>query len=236
MGTDRFKVSTSLAELPIGFELSHINVNIPAHEASVLRPAFLLLAACRLDISRDCSSPKEKIAHANAAQELFRALYGPKSNTPPPEPRQANTNTNAQGLASTDRTRVLLAVDNNIPTSVSKQTPGIPTAPAATRILALEEELRITRIANANLKATLADAKKLQERTDQSAKEAESRSRQTLRLLEIERDEYRALQRRLMETEQKLSDMEQSATGSETRVWARLRDLVCDQFASARGL
>jgi hypothetical protein len=100
----------------------------------------------------------------------------------------------------------------------------------------LEEELRITRAAKSTLEADLADAKKLQERTEQSVKEAESRSCNTLRLLETERDDVRVLKRRLVETEKKMSDMEQSAAGAETRVWARLRDVIYDQFTGARGV
>ncbi|OJA20484.1 hypothetical protein AZE42_01977 [Rhizopogon vesiculosus] len=225
------QTSTSPTESPAAFALSPIDINTPSHEAAVLRPAFLLLAACQLDISRDCPSPKEKIAHANAAQELFRTVYGPKD-TPS---EKTNTNLNALGLAFTDRTGVPPAVDNNVPTSVPKQTSGIPTAPAASRILALEEELRMARTAKSALDADLADAKNRQERTAQSVKEAENRSRYALRLLETERNEVRALKRRLVETEQKMSDMEQSAAGAETRMWGRLRDMIYDQFVGGRG-
>lgn len=175
------------------------------------------------------------MAHANAAQEFFRAVYGSKNDIPPHESGSTNANPNALGLAFTDRTQVPSAAVNSIPTTVSKQISGIPTAPAATRILVLEEELRVTRTAKSTLEADLADAKKRQERTDQSVKEAESRSRLALGLLETERDEFRVLKRRLVETEQKLSDMEQSAAGFETRVWARLRDMIYDQFTGARG-
>ena len=220
------QASTSLAESP-AVALSPIDANTPAHEAAVLRPAFLLLAACQLDISRDCSSPEEKVAHANAAQELFRTVYGP--NLPP---EKTNTNPNALGLAFTDRGRIPSSVDNNPPI---KQALSIPTAPAATRILALEEELRVTRTVKSALETDLADARKRQERTDQSVKEAESRSRHALRLLDAERNEYHALKRRLVEMEQKMSDMEQSAAGVETRMWGRLRDMIYDQFAGARG-
>ncbi|OAX42528.1 hypothetical protein K503DRAFT_862989 [Rhizopogon vinicolor AM-OR11-026] len=223
------QTSTSPMESPAALALSPIDINTPSHKAAVLRPAFLLLAACQLDISRDCSSPEEKIAHANAAQELFRTVYEPKD-TP-----SEKTNINALGLAFTDRAGVPPAVDNNVPTSVPKQTPGIPTAPAASRILALEEELRMTRTAKSALEADLADAKKRQERTAQSIKEAENRSRYALRLLETERDEVRALKRRLVETEQKMSDMEQSDAGAETRMWGRLRDMIYDQFVGGRG-
>src|ERR1700710_2621124 len=83
------------------FPLSPIDANIPVHEAALLRPAFLLLAACQLDISRDCSSPVKKIAHANAAQELFRTVYGQKNDIPP-ESRHTSTKPNALGLAFTD--------------------------------------------------------------------------------------------------------------------------------------
>lgn len=222
------QASTTLAESPAAFALSPIDVNTPAHEAAVLRPAFLLLAACQLDISRNCSSPEEKVAHANAAQELFRTVYGPN----PPPVEQTNTNANALGLAFTDRGRIPSSVDNDVPI---KQTPSIPTAPAATRILALEEELRVTRTAKSALETDLADARKRQERTDQSVKEAEIRSHHALRLLDTERNEYHALKRRLVEMEQKVLDMEQSAAAVETRVWGRLRDMIYDQFVDASG-
>jgi predicted nucleic acid-binding Zn-ribbon protein len=118
---------------------------------------------------------------------------------------------------------------------MSKQTSGIPTAPASTRILALEDELRLTRTAKSTIEADLAAARKRQERTDLSVREAETRSRDALRLLETERDEVHILKRRLAETEQKVSEMEQSAAGAESRVWVRLRDMVYDQFGSTRG-
>ncbi|KAG1751534.1 uncharacterized protein EDB91DRAFT_611786 [Suillus paluster] len=229
------QASLSSAKSPAPSVLTPIDVNTPAHEAAVLRPAFLLLAACQLDISRDCSCPKEKIAHANAAQELFRTVYGTKSDILSSEPGNTNTDTNALGLAFTDRTRIPSTADNNLPTSKSKHPSSIPTAPASTRILALEDELRVTRTAKSTLEADLAAANKRQELTDQSVREAETRSRDALRLLETERDEFRVLRRRLLETEQKISDIEQSAVGAETHVWVRLRDMIYDQFGGARG-
>ncbi|KAG0704516.1 hypothetical protein DFH29DRAFT_373556 [Suillus ampliporus] len=229
------QASSSPAKSPAPSVLTPIDVNTPAHEAAVLRPAFLLLAACQLDISRDCLSPKEKLAHANAAQELFRAVYGTKSDFLPSESGNTNTDTNALGLAFTDRARMPSTAGNNIPTSMSKQTSGIPTAPASTRILALEDELRVTRTAKSTLEADLVAAKKRQERTDHSVREAETRSRDALRLLETERDDFRVLKRRLTETEEKILNMEQSAAGAETHVWMRLRDMIYDQFGGARG-
>ncbi|KAG2126302.1 hypothetical protein DEU56DRAFT_822697 [Suillus clintonianus] len=227
------KVSPSLAKSLAPSVFTPIDVNTPAHEAAVLRPAILFLAACQLDISRDSSSPEEKIAHANAAQELFRTVYGTKNNILPPESGNTNTDANALGLAFTDRARIPSTANNKLPNSMSKQTSGVPTAPASTRILALEDELRLTRTAKSILEADLTAAKKHQQRSDQSAREAETRSRDALRLLETERDEFRVLKRRLVETEQKVSDMEQSAAGAENRVWVRLRDMFYDQFGNA---
>ncbi|KAG1777732.1 hypothetical protein EV702DRAFT_936571, partial [Suillus placidus] len=197
-----------------------------AHEASVLRSAILVLAACQLDISRDSSSPEEKIAHATAAQELFRTIYGTKNNFLSSKSGDTNTDVNALGLAFTDRARIPSTANNNLPTSTFKQTSGVPTAPASTRILALEDELRLTRTAKSTIEADLAAANKRQERTDLSIREAETRSRDALRLLETERDEVHVLKRRLVEMEQKVSEMEQSAAGAESRVWVRLRDMI----------
>lgn len=227
------QVSPSLAKSLAPSVFTPIDVNTPAHEAAVLRPAILFLAACQLDISRDSSSPEEKIAHANAAQELFRTVYGTKNNILPPESGNTNTDANALGLAFTDRARIPSTANNKLPNSMSKQTSGVPTAPASTRILALEDELRLTRTAKSILEADLTAAKKHQQRSDQSVREAETRSRDALRLLETERDEFRVLKRRLVETEQKVSDMEQSAAGAENRVWVRLRDMFYDQFGNA---
>lgn len=227
------QASSSPAKSPAPSVFTPIDVNTPAHEAAVLRPAILFLAACQLDISRDCSSPEEKIAHANAAQELFRTVYGTNNNFLPSG--NTNTDVNALGLAFTDRAQIPSIAKNDLPTSTSKQTSGVPTAPASTRILALEDELRLTRTARSTIEADLAAAKKRQERTDLSVREAETRSRDALRLLETERDEFRVLKRRLVETEQKVSDMEQSAAGAESRVWVRLRDMIYDQFGSTGG-
>jgi chromosome segregation ATPase len=213
-----------------------IDVNTPPHEAAVLRSAILVLAACQRDISRDSSSPEEKVAHATAAQELFRTVYGTKNNLLSSESGNTSTEVNALGLAFTDRARIPSTAKNNVPTSISKQTSGVPTAPASTRILALEDELRLTRTAKSTIEADLAAAKKRQERTDLSIREAETRSRDALRLLESERDEVHILKRRLVETEQKVLEMEQSAAGVESRVWVRLRDMVYEQFGSTRGL
>ncbi|KAG2132661.1 hypothetical protein BD769DRAFT_551392 [Suillus cothurnatus] len=212
-----------------------IDVNTTAHEAAVLRSAILVLAACQLDMSRESSSPEEKIAYATTAQELFRTIYGTKNNILASESGNASTDVNALGLASSDPARIPSIANNNLPTSMSKQTSGIPTAPASTRILALEDELRLTRTAKSTIEADLAAARKRQERTDLSVREAETRSRDALRLLETERDEVHILKRRLAETEQKVSEMEQSAAGAESRVWVRLRDMVYDQFGSTRG-
>jgi hypothetical protein len=218
--------SSSPAKSPAASVFTPIDVNTPAHEASVLRSAILFLAACQLDISRESSSPEEKAVHATTAQELFRTIYGTKNNFLSSESGNANTEANALGLAFTDRART---------TAKSKQTSGVPTAPASTRILALEDELRLTRTAKSTIEADLAAAKKRQERTDLSVREAETRSRDALRLLETERDEVHILKRRLVETEQKVLEMEQSAAGVESRVWVRLRDMIYDQFGSTRG-
>lgn len=225
--------SSSPAKSPAASVFTPIDVNTPAHEASVLRSAILFLAACQLDISRESSSPEEKAVHATTAQELFRTIYGTKNNFLSSESGNANTEANALGLAFTDRART--TAKNNVSTSMSKQTSGVPTAPASTRILALEDELRLTRTAKSTIEADLAAAKKRQERTDLSVKEAETRSRDALRLLETERDEVHILKRRLVETEQKVLEMEQSAAGVESRVWVRLRDMIYDQFGSTRG-
>jgi hypothetical protein len=211
-----------------------IDVNTTAHEAAVLRSAILVLAACQLDISRECSSPEEKIAYATTAQELFRTIYGTKNNILASESGNASTDVNALGLASSDPARIPSTANNNLPTSMSKQTSGIPTAPASTRILALEDELRLTRTAKSTIEADLAAARKRQERTDLSVREAETRSRDALRLLETERDEVHILKRRLAETEQKVSEMEQSAAGAESRVWVRVR-LFIFFFRALRG-
>lgn len=229
------QASSSPAKSPAPSVFTPIDGNTPAHEASVLRSAILVLAACQLDISRDSSSPEEKIAHATAAQELFRTIYGTKNNILSSKSGNTDTDVNALGLAFTDRARIPSTANNNLPTSTSKQTSGVPTAPASTRILALEDELRLTRTARSSIEADLAAAKKRQERTDLSIREAEIRSRDALRLLETERDEVHVLKRRLVEMEQKMSDMEQSAAGAESRVWVRLRDMIYDQFESTRG-
>lgn len=229
------QASSSPAKSPAPSVFTPIDVNTPAHEASVLRSAILFLAACQLDISRDSSSPEEKVVHAAAAQELFRTIYGTKNNFLSSESGNADTEANALGLAFTDRAQIPSTAKHNVPTSMSKQTSGVPTAPASTRILALEDELRLTRTAKSTIEADLAAAKKRQERTDLSVREAETRSRDALRLLETERDEVHILKRRLVETEQKVLEMEQSAAGVESRVWVRLRDMIYDQFGSTRG-
>ncbi|KAG2129842.1 uncharacterized protein EDB93DRAFT_109432 [Suillus bovinus] len=227
-----YQASSSPVKSSAPFVFAPIDVNTPAHDASLLRSAILILAACQLDISRDSPSPEEKIAHATAAQELFRTIYGTKNNFVSSESGNTSTNANALGLAFANNARVP-STTNNLPTStMSKQTSGIPTAPASTRILALEDELRLTRTAKSIIEADLAAAKKRQERTDLSVREAETRSRDALRLLETERDEVHSLKRRLVETEQKVSEMEQSAAGVESRVWVRLRDMIYDQFGS----
>ncbi|KAG1766951.1 hypothetical protein EDD22DRAFT_876972 [Suillus occidentalis] len=187
------QASSSPAKPPAPSVFTPIDVNTPAHEASVLRSAILFLAACQLDISRESSSPEEKVVHATAAQWT------------------SGNEANALGLAFTDRARIPSTAKNNVPTSISKQTSGVPTAPASTRILALEDELHL------------------------SVREAETRSRDALRLLETERDEVHLLKRRLVETEQRVLEMEQSAAGVESRVWVKLRDMVYDQFGSTRG-
>ncbi|KIK44769.1 hypothetical protein CY34DRAFT_598883 [Suillus luteus UH-Slu-Lm8-n1] len=229
------QASSSPTKSPAPSVFTPIDVNTRVHEASVLRSATLFLAACQLDISRESSSPEEKVVHATAAQELFRTIYGTKINFLSSESGNTNTEANALGLAFTDRARIPSTAKNNVPTSISKQTSGVPTAPASTRILALEDELRLTRTAKSTIEADLAAAKKRQERTDLSVREAETRSRDALRLLETERDEVLILKRRLVETEQKVLEMEQSAAGVESRVWVRLRDMVYDQFGSTRG-
>ncbi|KAG1870183.1 hypothetical protein DFJ58DRAFT_42715 [Suillus subalutaceus] len=229
------QVSSSPAKSPAPPVFTPIDVNAPAHEAAVLRSAILVLAACQLDISRDSSSPEEKIAYANTAQELFRTIYGTKNNFLASESGNTSTDVNALGLAFSDRARIPSTVNSNLPTSMSKHTSGVPTAPASTRILALEDELRLTRTAKSTIEADLAAARKRQEHTDLSIRDAESRSRDALRLLETERDEVHILKRRLAETEQKVSEMEQSAAGAESRVWVRLRDMIYDQFGSTRG-
>lgn len=230
-----YQASSSPAKSPAPSVFRTIDVNTPAHEAAVLRSATLVLAACQLDISRDSSSPEEKIVHATAAQELFRTIYGTKNDVLSSESGYTSTGVNALGLAFADRARIPSATNNNLPTSTFKQTSGVPTAPASTRILALEDELRLTRTAKSTVEADLAAAKKRQECADRSVREAEARSRDALRLLETERDEVHVLKRRLVETEQKVLDMEQSAAGVESRVWVRLRDMIYDQFGTTRG-
>ncbi|KAG1832461.1 hypothetical protein EV424DRAFT_28314 [Suillus variegatus] len=229
------QASSSLAKSPAPSVFTPIDINTTAHDAAVLRSAILVLAACQLDISRDSSSPEEKIAHATAAQELFRTVYGTKNDFISSDSGNTSTDVNALGLAFADHAQKLSTANNILPISMSKQTSGVPTAPASTRILALEDELRLTRIAKSTIEADLAAAKKRQERTDLSVREAETRSRDALRLLETERDEVHNLKRRLVETERKVSEMEQSAAGAESRVWVRLRDMVYDQFGSTRG-
>ncbi|KAG1890232.1 hypothetical protein F4604DRAFT_1709335 [Suillus subluteus] len=229
------QVSSSPAKSPAPPVFTPIDVNTPAHEAAVLRSAILVLAACQLDISRDSSSPEEKIAYANTAQELFRTIYGTKNNFLASESGNTSTDVNALGLAFSDRARIPSTVNSNLPNSMSKHTSGVPTAPASTRILALEDELRLTRTAKSTIEADLAAARKRQEHTDLYIRDAESRSHDALRLLETERDEVHILKRRLAETEQKVSEMEQSAAGAESRVWVRLRDMIYDQFGSTRG-
>lgn len=229
------QASSSPAKSSTPFVFRTIDVNTPAHEVAVLRSATLVLAACQLDISRDSSSPEEKIVHATAAQELFRTIYGTKNDVLSFESGNTSTDVNALGLAFADRPRIPSTANNNLPTSTSKQISGVPTAPASTRILALEDELRLTRTAKSTIEADLAAAKKRQERADRSVREAEVRSRDALRLLETERDEVHVLKRRLVETEQKVLDMEQSAAGVESRVWVRLRDMIYDQFGTTRG-
>lgn len=229
------QASSSPAKSPSPSVSTPIDVNTPAHEAAVLRSAILILAACQLDLSRDSSSPEEKTAYANTAQELFRTIYGTQNNFLASESGNTSTDANALGLAFADRARTPSTANSNLPTPTSKHISGVPTAPASTRILALEDELRLTRTAKSTIEADLAAARKRQERTDLSIRDAETRSRDALRLLETERDEVHILKRRLAETEQKVSEMEQSAAGAESRVWVRLRDMIYDQFGSTRG-